>query len=370
MAGVGRALHVFCLDVGQGDCTFVIPPDNKPAYLFDCKDAHVARMFVRSHKIDKLAAVVFSHLDEDHVAGGEQFIKDFLSDGGSIEKVYVDADRAVSKGSAGSQTAMALLDFVRKEAKSGAFQLMHPGADPADVDRSTEKRDWSVRIIAPSHGLMLDVARSETADEPNVHSAVLRAEFRGKAVIVGGDAPLVSWAQMLSSDIAAGVFRVPHHGGALDDGGTPAGWSAQRLYHEVKPDIGVISVGTRNRHEHPRAEWVRPLFDRTRGRTGCSTVCTQLTPRCHPDVAASNDAFERRFWNLKYAQEAELAWRHLRDGRAPGTNPPQGEVPCAGSIEVVLYEDGHVEQIPEPGSVHTTHVLPYVEHPWCQHGPP
>ena len=54
-----QALGIYFLDVGQGDCTFVVPPagEGRPI-LFDCNDAYVALRFVANHGITHLAAVV------------------------------------------------------------------------------------------------------------------------------------------------------------------------------------------------------------------------------------------------------------------------------------------------------------------------
>lgn len=368
MPASSRRLRVFCLDVGQGDCTFILPPDNAPPILFDCKDAHVARMFVRNRPIPivELSAVVFSHLDDDHIAGGRQFIEDFLSEGGRIRYVYLERDRDISRRSKSSKTAKELIDFVRTLDRSRAVEVLAPTADPAEVDREQASRDWSVRIVGPRQGLELDIARSEMADEPNVHSAILRVEFGGEAMLIGGDAPLASWALVRPNDLPAAAFRIPHHGGALDDGGTPTGWSPQHLYNMVAPCVGVVSVGTRNGHKHPRAEWVRPLFQRT----GCRTLCTQLTPRCEPAVETDDGSLVHRTRNLPNSEEAEPAWRHRPDGRARTVHPPMGEVPCAGTISIVVHANGKLEHFPEPGGNHSTHVLPTIARAWCQHGPP
>lgn len=49
-------LRVFFLDVGQGDCTFIVPPDGEGApILFDCADAYVAERFVANHGITDVA---------------------------------------------------------------------------------------------------------------------------------------------------------------------------------------------------------------------------------------------------------------------------------------------------------------------------
>lgn len=220
-----RRLRVYCLDVGQGDCTFVLPPDNAPAILFDCRDAHVAWMFANNHDppITHLSAIVFSHLNWDHIAGGEQFIKDFLTEGGTIDQVFIDADRPLSNDTGEAKGAKSFVDFVMARHAMGAFDLLPPRADPAQVDRLSTSRDWSVRIVGPTQRLELGVDRGEFRNVPNVHSAVLRVAFGGKSINIGGDAPLASWAQISEGDRRANAFRIPHHGGRSTTGERPRG---------------------------------------------------------------------------------------------------------------------------------------------------
>jgi beta-lactamase superfamily II metal-dependent hydrolase len=360
-------MRVFCLDVGQGDCTFVLPPDDAPAILFDCKDAHVARMFVRHHRIKKLSAIVFSHLDVDHIAGGQQFIEDFLTGGGVIDYVYIDPDRPLDDSKPDGKTAKKLIDFIRERGLAHDLQMLTPRAHPAEVD-SARHDDWSVRIIGPRQETVTGMARGHLTEEPNVYSAVLRIEFGDKAVTIGGDAPLVSWAAMRPKDLPAAVFRIPHHGGALDGGGPAPGWSAQHLYDTIGPKMGVISVGTCNPYEHPHPHWVSPLL----ASAGCMTVCTQVTPRCEPELKSEDGvlAYRDKILRKRWAEDAAPAWRHRPDGRYRYDNPPRNEVPCAGTIEIVLREDGVWQRLPRAGSNHETATVRLFQRPWCKHGPP
>lgn len=73
---MGSPLGVYFMDVGQGDCSFVVPPDGAGAILFDCNDAHVADRFVVDHGITHLSAVVASHLDATISAASSPSWKD------------------------------------------------------------------------------------------------------------------------------------------------------------------------------------------------------------------------------------------------------------------------------------------------------
>lgn len=48
MAAEGSALSVYFLDVGQGDCTFIVPPEGEgDPIMFDCPDPYVAERYTR-----------------------------------------------------------------------------------------------------------------------------------------------------------------------------------------------------------------------------------------------------------------------------------------------------------------------------------
>lgn len=91
-------LGIYVLDVGQGDCTFIVPPEGEgDPILFDCADAPTAERFIANHRINRLEAVVASHLDEDHVGGLLPLLKAHFEEGGEVGTFFLSADRAVSR---------------------------------------------------------------------------------------------------------------------------------------------------------------------------------------------------------------------------------------------------------------------------------
>ena len=189
-------------------------------------------------------------------------------------------------------------------------------------------------------------------------------------MLIGGDAPLRSWSELTDMERRAEAFRIPHHGGALHDGGVPDGWDVVRLYREVGARVALISVGTNNAHGHPRSEWIRPL---TGG--ACRLLCTQITARCHgpiditrPDGATVRDADEvaslRDRVVTKQQQWTVPQYRHLTDKlRAVRSNLL--EVPCAGTVMVVLHLDGEINVFPTPGGGHDS-VVDDWDRPMCR----
>jgi hypothetical protein len=195
-------------------------------------------------------------------------------------------------------------------------------------------------------------------------------------MLIGGDAPLLAWSELPSAELPARLFRIPHHGGALDDGGAPAGWNVDRLYGEVHAETALVSVGTNNAYGHPREDWVRPITGGT-----CRLLCTQLTARCHAPLetnakagGVTRDATEisvlrgRVLGEPGFRHWAEPQWRHLTDKRR-AVQTGLLELPCAGTVVVSLHLNGAVRVLPSPGSDHDRLVDGW-QHPLCRFSPP
>jgi hypothetical protein len=207
-------------------------------------------------------------------------------------------------------------------------------------------------------------------EEANRYSSILRVEAGGNIMLVGGDAPLFSLSKLPSTELPAKVFRIPHHGGAIDDGGVPPGWDVDRLYREVGAETALISVGTNNAYGHPKKSWIQPL---TGG--ACRLLCTQLTARCHGpvDITQADGTVVRDRDEVSELRERVITqhhqwtvpqYRHLTDRRR-AVRSGQLEVPCAGTVVVTFHLDGRVDVLPAPGGGHES-VVDDWERPLCR----
>lgn len=356
MAGDATALRVFFLDVGQGDCTFVVPPEGEGVpILFDCADAYVAERFVANHTITCLSAVVASHLDIDHVRGMLPFLKTHFGAHRRVEKLVMFPDRAPKAGrNAGLRELMAAALEWEKNPPHRDFELIpnfRTARGPVLLARGA---DWSVKLVLPWMGCVAENL-VEAGNDPNACSSVLSVERGGTRVLIGGDAPLGSWERLEAGERPARVIRVPHHGGEIREGGEV--WKRfTDLYDSVAADTSVVSVGTNNQH-HP----VREHISAARRGNACRLLCTQLTPRCHPDPTEVRDEA------LAGAGLVEWPYRHRA---VPGDRNwrPHGEVPCAGSVVAWIDAAGNLEVEPAPKGEHDRLLL-RVAHALCQPPP-
>jgi len=351
-------LKVFFLDVGQGDCTFVVPPSSECApILFDCADAYVAERFVANHAITNLAAVVASHLDRDHIAGLLPFLKTHFEAKRRVERLVLFPDRVPEKG-----RSRALRELVRaaigwdKDPPHDGFALKAPHRDRESPLVIASGDGWSVELVLPFVG---SVAESllEGGDDPNSCSSVLRVTRGGTSILIGGDAPLGSWERLEEARRAASVIRVPHHGGEIREGGQH--WTRfEQLYDAVRADLAAISVGTNNgTYGHPL-----PLHASAAHRThACRLLCTQLTPRCHDEPLALRDEA------LASAGGVEWPYRHRAVAGHPSRRPRE-EVPCAATISVSIDAEGRLVVLPEERDAHAA-LVERMDHPLCVHRP-
>ena len=348
-------LGIYFLDVGQGDCTIIVPPaGHGDPILFDCADQFVARCFLSSHRIERLTAVVASHLDIDHVRGMLPFLLEHFEQGREVGRLFIGLDRIPPPD--GNRTLRDLIAHARdweRNPPHANFSVEPPlrtGAGP--VVLAEHPGDWRIELVLPFYGTTLGDLL-EGGEDPNHLSAVLRVTRGDTAVLIGGDAPLGSWERLPAPQRRAQVIRTPHHGGEIRHHGRQ--WTEfSDLYDAVQAETAVISAASHFQHGHPKLEHIRAA---QRG-GACRLLCTQITPRCHLDPT------EHRTLALQLANAIEPPYRH--EG-IPGhsARPRPKESPCAGTVVVSIGQDGVMEVLPDTSGGHTSQLLPRFDAPAC-----
>lgn len=335
-------LGIYILDVGQGDCTFIVPPQGEGApILFDCNDAYVAERFASNHDVTHLAAVIASHLDRDHIRGIVPFLTTHFARGGTLERLVVGVDRPPAEDGPAHEIATLLEHAIRWERTPpcAGFALVTPVRDRAGPLRIAAGPGWTVDLVLPFHGDYA-AALGLGVGTPNRCSAVLRICRAGASVLVGGDAPLASWDRLEPALLPARAVRVPHHGGDL--GASARFPDHDALYGAIGARHSLVSVGTHNAHGHPDPDHIAAA----RRGSACRVRCTQLTPRCHPTPGAM------RREALRLAGAVEPTYRHTVALGDPRKRRPDDEVPCAGSIVLWIDASGALEIEPRPRGAH------------------
>lgn len=214
--------EVVMCDVGQGDALLVRSleaPDD--IMLTDTgADAELLQTCLKRFGVSRIALLVLSHDDQDHVGALEEVLP--MTDAAIISpETSVDTERSVVQALNGS----AIPTMIGREGLTGTL-----GMDTV----ASGAFKW--RILAPAEG-----AR---AGSNNDASIVMEIDTGNLRVLMLGDTGETAHAQLLRRypRLSVDVVKVAHHGSKDQD--------PQLLLH-IDADYGLISSGAGNRYGHP-----------------------------------------------------------------------------------------------------------------------
>ena len=220
-------LHVYFLDVGQGDSVFIVTPEGKQVLVDGGPKDMVATRFLgrRLALWDRdLDLVVLTHPDEDHFRG-------------LIEVVDRYDTAAVLEGSRVFRSPL-YLEWERKLGKQGIQRLKATQGQTIDLGGSV-----TLQVLNPS-----DEPIAGTQSDANNNGVVLRLAYGGVSFLLTADVESEAEGRLLREDISlrSNVLKVAHHGSKTST--TPAFLTA------VSPVAAVISAGANNRYGHPHLQ--------------------------------------------------------------------------------------------------------------------
>lgn len=273
------------LDVGQGDTVIVHSEGEiREAIVIDCVDPIRVRDFLRSKNIEKIRAVIVTHLHADHYSG----VRTLLTE--------------EARWFPGSKSA-----FMFRPLPEGRYckQVFSPGSDSATLFRQlltwAERSDRVVgcsprpNFFAGSpwepHLEILQPHDAEwatlLATDFNDTSLVIRVTGEKSSLLLTGDSQVAGLRMCIKksqSKMRADFLKVPHHGAWSAKSGPTASFT--EVIDAVNPTAAIISVGTLQRgYGHPTDEVLKSLHDRR-----VTTLCTQATSKCLHCSVASTDA--------------------------------------------------------------------------------
>lgn len=214
-------------DVGQGDA-LVLSAGRAGAVVVDAgPDPRLIDRCLRDLGIERVAAVLVTHLHADHVEGLPGLLRDREVGEVHLGGVYDEPSAELRRVRAWTRQAGIP---IRRVQVGERYQL---GA-------LTWQVLWPARVI------------DGDGSTPNNASVVLLAEYGGTRMLLTGDvepaaqrAMVARW-QLESVD----VLKVAHHGSAAQ---------APELLDAVRPRLAMISVGTGNDYGHPAPSTLRDL---------------------------------------------------------------------------------------------------------------
>lgn len=217
-------LEVHYLDVGQGDATLIILP-NQEVMLIDAGERSkgvFVREYIEDLGIRKIDYLVGTHPHTDHIGGLEEVINNF-----DIGSIYMP------RASSTSKTFESLLNTINE--KNLKVKSAKSGVNIIDED------GLKIDIVAPN---------SEKYAKLNNYSAVIKITYKNNKFLFMGDAEEVSEKE-IKEDISADVIKIGHHGSNTS--------SSEEFIARVKPKYAIISVGDGNKYNHPSKDVLKKL---------------------------------------------------------------------------------------------------------------
>lgn len=238
--GVLRATF---LDVGQGDAALIDLPDGRlmlvdaggnPGGGIDPGSAVLVPL-LHARRRERVDVAVITHPHPDHYGGLAAVLEGF-----PIGELWDSGQAEAELGLDGGTDAAAEL-LTRARSRGAKVRK------PAELcGRPIEASGARITVLAPcpTHDPGLDA---------NDNSLVLRIEYRGRSMLLMGDAEAHEEAALLAdgAPLRADVLKVGHHGSRTS--------SSAALLSASRPSVAIISSGAANRFGHPHAEVVERL---------------------------------------------------------------------------------------------------------------
>lgn len=240
-------MKIHFLNVGKGNCTVIQFPNNRLS-IVDIDNSHIDdKNDILTDPIDFLKKeypnkaifrFILTHPDMDHMTGLNELFK--------LRKVYnfwdTDNNKEIDTSSPNfgpynKEDWEKYLDIRKSESNPKALKLLR---------NATADCCWSednIQILAPSKELVkLSREAAESSDKYNHISYVLRIEYRGIVIILGGDATKATWNDIYEhydstnqlNLLKADILLASHHGSSNNVN--------KEVFKHIAPDYVVVSV--------------------------------------------------------------------------------------------------------------------------------
>ncbi len=217
------------IDIGQGDAALIRTPAGD--VLIDAGDNTAEALlmaYLNRYDVDRLAYVVFTHPDADHIGGADVVLKNC-----DVERI-IRPDLA-----ADTKTYRDMITLIQAEDCEEIFP---------SVGYTFSLGDVLFTVLAP-------IGKAYSSGGRNNYSVVIRVDYGDTSVLFTGDAESESENEMLKKYgkqadgiLDCDILKVGHHGSKSSSG--------LGFLRAVTPDFAVISCGRNNAYNHPATEVV------------------------------------------------------------------------------------------------------------------
>lgn len=236
-------MKIHFLNVGKGNCTILDFPSERLS-MIDIDNSRIEdnegaltdpiEYFQNNFKGRSLFRFILTHPDMDHMSGLDE-----LASKVSIGNFWdVEHNKTISedewKTSPYKKEDWERYLTLRKSSESPKCLQLLRG--------QTSECCWTqdgIKILSPSKNLVELSAKSSEDDQKYNHlSYVLMVEYAGIKVLLGGDASIEAWEEILNEcgkgSLKADLFLAPHHGSKNN--------IHKNAFEAIAPDCVIVSV--------------------------------------------------------------------------------------------------------------------------------
>ncbi len=285
-------LHIYMVNVGQGDTTLIITPEGKVILIDVMRPNKIIRLLsdLGHNKGDEIAQLIITHPHSDHFSGGNRIaieykiaqavVAPFWHTFGMGPPTY---QRLIGR-LYDNQTNVNFLSGYSRWYPDG-IMIDNPDSNYPEVDPNVPY----IEMLGPTNGLirMLEDANVFNA---NHLSIMTRISWRNFRMIIGADAQMENWAffdqeRMLESN--CNIFRTSHHGSSN-------GTQWERL-HRLNAGLVVVSSDPFSGHRLPDLSGVA-AFLRYNNSASRLAVITIHSGTIRIQVPSSGSRIRRQFF--------------------------------------------------------------------------
>ncbi|MDS0527561.1 MBL fold metallo-hydrolase [Clostridium sp. SHJSY1] len=221
-------LKIHFIDVGQGDS--ILLQQGSHNMLIDAgpgESKNSLSSYLSNQGITNFDYVVGTHPHEDHIGNLAYIINSF-----KIGNVYFPNITSTTKTFSNFVTAL----------KNKGLKLTSP-----KVGSTFMLGQAKCTILAPN---------SNSYDNANNYSIVIRVEYKNNSFLFTGDAQAVSESEILKNGLTlkSDVLKIGHHGSNTS--------TSTNFLNAVNPKYAVISVGLNNSYGHPADSTINKLTNK------------------------------------------------------------------------------------------------------------
>ena len=231
-------LEIYFIDVGQGDCTLIITPNNKKILIdgggsenYDVGE-NILIPYLLDRKISSLDYVIISHFDQDHIGGILSVLKEI-----KVQKIII------GKQGAKNEQYEELYKIVKE--KNILLSIVEKG-DIINIEKNVQ-----FKILFPEKELIKE-------NVLNNNSIVAKLEYKNFKILFTGDIEEIAEKKLIKyyskEELNADILKISHHGSKTS--------TTTEFLDVVNPRIALIGVGQNNKFGHPDDSIINNLANR------------------------------------------------------------------------------------------------------------